>query len=395
MAGVSGMRAQGSNLAAIGDNITNSQTLGYKASSMEFASLVTSASDRTYSAGGVSGRVTRNIATAGTIIGTASPTDVAIMGDGFFIVKGGLPGNQANEAPLLTRLGQMTLDRQGDLRIRDFYVQGYRLDNAGAVAATVPESIRINRNPSIPTPSTRVDFTANLPADVNAGNNFTTYATYTDSLGTTRDLSFEWTRDPSTVGPPAFDNWTLRILDTNATQLGTTPVSFATSGANAGRPDPAVAPVAITGQNGLPLTVNLNMSQFDYDYVPEYSSDGVPVSDFANVEIGDDGVVYSVYKNGSRTPQYRLAMGDVPNPNGLAPAGGDAYSITQDSGAMMPRFAGEGTVGTLQSNALEQSNVDIAEEMTDLIVTQRAYSSNGKVVQTADEMYDVIESLKR
>ncbi|WP_207462333.1 flagellar hook protein FlgE [Azospirillum sp. SYSU D00513] len=388
MAGVSGMRAQSSNLAAIGDNITNSQTLGYKASSMEFASLVTSAGNRSYSAGGVSGRVAREIDNAGTIISSTSPTDIAIMGEGFFIVKGGLPSAQDREPPLLTRLGQMKLDSAGNLKVRDYYVQGYKLANDGTVSATTPQSIQINRNPSIPTPSTSVSFTTNLPALANADTTYTTYATYTDSLGTPQDLAFKWTRT-------AENTWSLSIPGTDFVDQS---YVFSATGATAGfpvaHPTGNVPGLSLT-VGGQTLDIKLSVTQFDYDYVPEYSSNGVPVSDFADVEVGQDGVLYSVYKNGTRTPQYRLAMGDVANPNGLSPAGSDAYMVTQDSGILIPRFAGEGTVGTLQSNALEQSNVDIAEEMTDLIVTQRAYSSNGKVVQTADEMYDVIENLKR
>jgi flagellar hook protein FlgE len=143
------------------------------------------------------------------------------------------------------------------------------------------------------------------------------------------------------------------------------------------------------------LKVGLDLTQFDYTYNPYFSSDGVAVSDFAGIEVGDDGKVFSVYQNGSRQAQFRLAMGDVTNPAGLEPVASNAYAVTIDSGDLLQRFPGDGSFGTVQSYAREGSNVDIAEELTEMITTQRIYSANASIITTSDEMLDEAVRLKR
>ena len=118
-------------------------------------------------------------------------------------------------------------------------------------------------------------------------------------------------------------------------------------------------------------------------------------SSISGIDIDNDGTVYATYENGSRVAAYRIPLANVPSPDNLEPVPGDAYAITTASGDVQIGFPTEGGRGTLVSGALEQSNVDMASELTDMIVAQRDYTANSKVVQTSSELLDVLMNLKR
>ena len=120
----------------------------------------------------------------------------------------------------------------------------------------------------------------------------------------------------------------------------------------------------------------------------------VKVSQVKDVK-AQDGTVYAVFKNGAREPRFKLMMADVANPSGLEPLDGNAYAITQNSGPLLRRFAGDSGIGTIRSYAVEGSNVDIADELTSMITTQRAYSANASIVTTSDQMLQELTNLKR
>ena len=112
-------------------------------------------------------------------------------------------------------------------------------------------------------------------------------------------------------------------------------------------------------------------------------------------EIDERGDVYGVFNNGSRKPLYNIPLAEVANPDGLLAADGNAYALSRSSGKFSLNQAGQGSAGTLTAGALESSNVEVAQELTDLIRTQRAYSSNAKIVTTVDEMLQETTNLKR
>ncbi len=118
-------------------------------------------------------------------------------------------------------------------------------------------------------------------------------------------------------------------------------------------------------------------------------------SSISGVDIDADGTVYAAYDNGSRVAVYRIPLATVPSPDNLRSVAGDAYSITTESGDLQIGFPTEGGRGNLVSGALEQSNVDMASELTDMIVAQRDYTANSKVIQTSSDLLDVLMSLKR
>ncbi|MEK0084966.1 flagellar hook protein FlgE [Benzoatithermus flavus] len=411
-AGVSGLGAQSRRFAAIADNISNAQTAGYKRSVVEFTTRVVDATARSatydtgYAAGGVATLVNREIDRAGSIQSTSRSTDLAINGSGFFVVRGGTPANQADEPLLLTRVGGSALDAEGYLRLDSgYYLQGVPLDKDGKMVSQVPQSIQFDWQPSSPKPSQNITFKDNLPASLASqavqGEPLETAVTYVDELGATKTLQFVWT--PSAGGVP--NSWNLAIYDIDADPARTAPlydqnIAFEATGANAGLPGAipgadADGKITLTTATGQTMRLDLQITQFDFTYAPTFSTDGVTASDFSHIDVDEDGTVYAVFKNGAREPRFKLMMADVANPSGLEPLDGNAYAITQNSGPLLRRFAGDSGIGTIRSYAVEGSNVDIADELTSMITTQRAYSANASIVTTSDQMLQELTNLKR
>ena len=157
--------------------------------------------------------------------------------------------------------------------------------------------------------------------------------------------------------------------------------------------DPATGEAGVALASG-PVTLaigrpgdNAGLTQLSASFSPySVSKDGAPVGDLALVEIDDFGTLYAIYDTGFRRPLYRVPVADVPNLNGLAASDGQAYTVSQASGDLYLWDAGDGPAGTTTGYALMESTTDIGTEMTDLIRTQRAYTSNAKIIQTVDEM---------
>ena len=137
-------------------------------------------------------------------------------------------------------------------------------------------------------------------------------------------------------------------------------------------------------------------TQLATDYTPmNVSVNGNAPSALTGVVIDQDGVVYAAYENGSRVPAFRIPLAQVASPDNLEPVAGDAFAVTTGSGDIQIGFPTEGGRGSLISGALEQSNVDMASELTDMIAAQRDYTANSKVVQTSSDLLDVLMNLKR
>lgn len=416
-AGVSGLGAQSRRFASIADNISNAQTSGYKRSAVDFTTQVADAVNRSaYAAGGVNTLVRRTVDQAGSIETASRPTDLAINGDGFFVVRADIPANEIDEPLLLTRVGSSALDANGFLRLDNgYYLQGMPLDKDGNLTSQLPQAIQLDGQPSSPKPSQNVTFKDNLPASLSSeaewGSSLETAVTYVDELGSSKTLRFVWTSGGTTDMEPAPDEgtipaantWNLKIYDGTAeAPLYNQNIAFGATGDGAGLPVDRAADGTLTltldaddTVSRQEMTVTLDLTQFDFNYAPTFSTDGVAASDFSNIDVGEDGTVYAVFENGTREPRFRLMMADVANPSGLEPLAGDAYAITIESGPLLRRFAGETGMGTIRNYAVEGSNVDIADELTSMITTQRAYSANASIVTTSDEMLQELTNLKR
>ncbi|MEM6851054.1 MAG: flagellar hook protein FlgE [Pseudomonadota bacterium] len=421
-AGVSGLRSQGNRLATISDNIANSATVGYKRGDVQFSSLVTGsgASRGTYSAGGVTTNNRTEITREGVPISSTSPTDLAIGGDGFFVVNDD-PTNSPGASFALTRAGAFAPDENGDLRnSAGLYLQGFALNPDGSFVGGAPsletfqslETVNIGSLNFTGDPTTQLSFAGNIPASAAPGDVFESGITYYDDFGTAQTLNLQW----ENTGP---NQWTFRIADpvTPANNIEFAGIDFGTL--TPGAPDypaggavngvgftlggfnPATGAIDFT-VNGQAITLTLGaedsfegVAQFDGSYLPTTTRNGSGFGEVEAIEMSDDGVLSAIFSSGLRRPLYQVPLSDVVNPDGLVALDGNAYRISNESGDFRLFTAGSGPVGAVIGNALENSNVDIAEELTALIETQRAYSSNATIVRTADEMLEETTRLKR
>ena len=420
-AAVSGLGAQSTKLGAISDNIANTSTTGYKRVEVEFASLVTEqVSKRSYSAGGVAGNVRRRVDAQGLLQATGSSTDIAINGDGFFVVSDTQNANPQQDLTALTRAGSFTTDDQGFLRnAAGYYLMGFALNPDGTTVNPNPardaladvEPVNVAGINFTGAPTTQVTFAGNLPAQLANGTPGTPISTqiqYFTELGNSGTLTLQWT--PSSDG--IANDWNLQIFDSE-TGGGTTAiydqiVSFNDTGPNAG--SPSSIPGVAGGQ--LPLSVNgglqaMNLdigdvndasgvTQFAGEYVPtKITKNGALFGVVSRVEVSEDGIITAIFNNGVRRPIYQIPIAVVQNPNGLSARDGTAFDQSRDSGSLYLWDAGVGPAGKTAGNSLERSNVDIAQELTNMIETQRTYSTNAKVIQTSDEMLSELTQLKR
>lgn len=420
-AGVGGLNAQSKKFGAISDNIANSQSVGYKRKDVQFPSLVTGSGQQAAATpGGVGTDFRVQVSREGSLIASDNETDLAVAGQGFFVVSDRENGGDTGRG-LLTRAGSFRPDENGNLvNAAGHFLQGWALDESGAFVGGEPartgfnglETVNVRNLSFTGEPTTQVGFSANLPSqltgDPTAGN-LRTSVEYFDDLGTARRLTLDWNPDDTVA-----NRWQLTLEDDTGA-IGTIDVDFNGTGANAGSPsgytpgapiaagaDPGTFTVPVNGAAN-PITLTLGepntfsgLTQFSGDYVPNnITKDGSAFGSVNNVEIADDGTVFAVFDNGTRRPAYQLPLANVTNPDGLGLVDGNAFELGRDAGEMFLWDAGTGPVGDVAPASLEQSNVDIAEELTSLITTQRAYNSNATIIRTADEMLTTANQLKR
>ena len=409
--GVSGMNAQANRLSAVADNIANSDTTGYKRSSAEFSSLIMPGTGGAYNSGGVTTTIRSAISTQGVMTYTTSVSDLAVNGDGFFVVQ------DASGTPYLTRAGSFVPDAQGRLvNAAGYQLMAYDYANGDPAATAngfeglVP--VQISDQEMTATPSTEGIFSGNLPAGatpVAAG-----------SLPSTNSATAQYTSKTSLV---AYDNlgnkklldvyftntgagtWEVSVFDqSKATPgssfpyaggaLGTANLTFDTT---TGKLTGATTGVSFTVPGGQPLNLDLaKLTQLGAGFtVADAKVNGNAPSSIQKVQIGQDGVIYAQFEDGSTKALYKIPLADVQSPDNLTAMPGNVYVQSTDSGAVHIGFANEGKLGSIVSGALENSNVDIAEELTNMIAAQRSYTANSKVFQTGSDLMDVLVNLKR
>ncbi len=390
--GVSGMNAQGSRLATTADNIANANTVGYKRASTEFASMVIGNSrSGAYQPAGVTTQTRYAIGEAGSYLSTTSGSDLAITGSGFFVV------NDAGGTPYLTRAGSFVQQPDGTLKNTGGYtLLGYDITNgpasptANSLAGLVP--INVKAMGMTTTPTTTGSFAANLNSNAAVGDTLTSSMTVYDYLGNESKVNVSFTKTANNtwtynaVNPPGAAATGTLTFDNTTGQLTATPVT-----ATVAIPD---ATGAVTGQT---MTLDLSgMTQLaSADFVPKAEANGNPPQSVDSVEIADDGIVYAIFGDGTRKATFQIALADVPSPDNLRPVSGNAYALSQDSGNPIVGFAGTSGFGVIGSGSLEQSNADMASELTAMIEAQRGYTANSKVFQTGSDLLDVLVNLKR
>ncbi len=427
-AGVSGLTANSSALAVISDNIANVNTVGYKRSGVDFSALVNAQnSNTTYNAGGVLPLTRQQISLQGSLEQSRSSTDLAISGDGFFIVS---PNNQQlsnGGSVLFTRAGSFTIDANGYMvNAQGLFLQGWPVNSDGSVVSSPTslsaiEPINISGVGGLAEPTENVGINANLNSDQSpfggaytAGDMATGAVTpqfessleVFDSLGAPRSVAFGFMK----TGPNVWQVEAYARPNTNITGGGGTGGLLA-SGTLTFNTDGTVASVtgtigstfsipwaSTTGASAQDIDLDLEsgMTQFAKSFgVTSVTADGVPPGDLVGLVLEGDGFLTAQFSNGRARALYQIPLATFLNPNGLAADQGGAFRTTLESGLYNINAANAGGAGRMVSGALEASNVDLAAEFTNLITTQRAYSAASRIITTADQMLEELLMIKR
>ncbi len=422
-AGVAGLNANATRLSTISDNIANASTYGYKRADADFHSLVTGTGGLSvYSAGGVRATTGRMIDERGPLVGSSNPTDIAIDGRGFLPVTNiAAVGNGGPWPVVLATTGSFRPDENGVLRTATGEVlMGWPADGNGMVGPMPRDSmgglepVRIRSNEYVGNPTTRMSLGVNLPATATMAGapglpEVLTQEYYTN-LGTSERLTVTYT--PVVPATGASNRWVMTVTDSasGGAVVGEYELTFDDSRADGGKLlsvvtvaggayDPATGTAALTLAGG-PLTLSIGgpdgMTQLSDRFAPiSVGKDGSPVATLLSVEVDPNGNLMAVYDQGFTRRIYQIPLVDVPNPNGLTVLSNQTYQISTASGPFYLWDAGDGPTGSMAGYSREESATDVAAELTQLIQTQRAYSSNAKVIQTVDEMLQETTNIKR
>lgn len=428
--GVSGLVSNASALAAISDNVANVNTVGYKRVQSEFSALLSAQNlnATAYAAGGVTSSVRRFVDEQGSLTQTASSTDLAIAGDGFFIVSDDPLAQDGAGGGLFTRSGSFKLDSQGRLvNSQGYYLLGAPIldgandPNPTSLAALQPINLSgVGANAEA---TTTVAINANLDSreevktavyadgDFVAGNitpDVERSVEIIDSLGDPRSLTLGFMRVSASP-----NQWQVEVYvnpPTDVDVVGTNPQGFVASGVLEFTQDGRVAtipaslsaltvpwsdPTGAVSPQDIALDLNAVTQFAQASSLKSATADGSPPGDLVGITVGDDGTLTAEFSNGQSQSLYLIPIATFLNPNGLKPERGSAYRSTPDSGQFTLNTPGQGGAGTVVSNATEASNVDLGTEFTDLIVVQRAYSASSQIIRTADTLLEELINIPR
>ncbi|MEH6616205.1 MAG: flagellar hook protein FlgE [Porticoccus sp.] len=415
---VSGLNAATADLGVISNNIANSSTTGFKASRAEFADVYATsllgAGGNAIGKGVTLASVTQEF-TQGNISFTNNALDLAISGNGFFQLSD-------EGAALYTRAGNFQVDREGFIVNNEGYrLQAFQVSNTGDITGQLGD-LQIDTSLIDPNPTGAADVTANLdsretapmvsfggPFDAFAtppiypspdSYNATTSTTIYDGLGNSHVMSMYYVK---TANP---NEWEVHTTVDGVTTSSADTLTFQSNG----QFDPVTLPVevSITGWDplnsaGVPsgaspqdFTVSLSRStQFGSDFaVSAISQDGFTTGQLRGLDIDDTGVAYARYTNGQARALGQISVAGFTNPNGLQSLGDTNWSETFSSGSATLGAPGTSGLGVLQSGALEDSNVEITEQLVNMIVAQRNFQANAQVIQAEDAITQTIINLR-
>src|SRR5215218_2933845 len=405
---ISGLRAHQTKMDVTGNNIANVNTVGFKGSQTVFQDTLSQviraggapAADRggTNPAQvglGVKVAATTTNWTQGATQSTGRSTDFMIEGDGFFVVEG--PGGEQR----YTRSGSFDFDGSGRLVTPDGSIlYGWMADANGVVNPNAPiERLSVPYGQTVAPKETLLGGLAgNLQSELPIGESVTTATTMYDAQGRAHEVGYVFTKD-------ADDSWTMTVdvdgIANAVTPAGPANVTFNPDGTLATAPDLTFSP-GLPGWAG-PVSVSVaDIAQYGSGNTVTASTKDIDPIDLGfgmgslqSFQLGNDGTIMGVYSNGLRQPLGKLALASFNNPGGLEKAGNSSFRVGDNSGAAIVGQAGLGGRGVLNSGALEMSNVDLAEEFTGLIVAQRGFQANSRVITTSDELLQDLVNLKR
>ncbi len=407
--GLSGLSAAAKNLDVIGNNVANTNTVGFKSSAVHFADIYAGAAGSV--GGNAAGIGTRVGAVAqsfaqGSLTATSNPLDMAINGAGFFRLSD-------NGAVTFSRNGQFHLDKNGYV-VNDggARLTGYPAGAGGILPTASPTELVISQADASPKVTAKIAATVNLdsrvkplsaaafdPTDSTTYEHATATSVY-DSLGNAHALSLyfvptgpsatgenEWqvfaTNDGTAIGTGSVGKVTFRtdgLVDTTATTL---PFSIST---------------AVAGGASSPLAMTLDQSaatQFGKKSgTNQLTQDGYTSGQLASYTVSDDGVILGRYTNGQSKPLGQIALANFTAADGLAPLGDNVWAESSTSGAPLVGPPGSASLGALQAGTVEESNVDLTAELVNMITAQRNYQANAQTIKTQDALMQTLVNLR-
>ncbi len=399
--GLSGLNSHGEAMGVVGDNIANLNTTGFKYSAVHFEDLLAQMVS-TGSGPGQVGRGSRiseinTVWQQGSLETSADDVDVAITGIGFLIVK-----DPMTNGLFYTRDGNFSLDKNGYLiNAHGYRVQGKAIDPVTRTPAGVDTDINITQNYSAPRATTEVEMVLNLDANAAVGDNYASAISLYDNLGNVHTLNVVFTK-------AAANDWTVSgtldgvdITALIADQGGGGPSDMVFN-ANGTMIAGGLYAIDLSAYNIGTVNLNLrdtsggNTTQYAASSVTNYASqDGYGPGFLQRISINNEGIITGHYSNGQVLPHYQLTLARFNAPGKLHREGSNLYTETQDSEVALTGAPGTNGLGKINSNSLEQSNVDLGNEFVHMILYQRAFQANSRIITTTDSMMEEVLSLKR
>ena len=415
--GLSGLNAAAKNLDVIGNNVANSGTVGFKQSQAQFADVyansLTGAGGSNVGIGVKVAQVAQQF-TQGNITATNNPLDMAINGGGFFRMSN-------NGETTYQRNGQFQLDRLGFIvNPTGAKLTGYTANAGGVLSTGAPGPLSINTTDLVPQITSEVNAVLNLdsgstpidaatvPFDMNDPTTFhsSTAVSVYDSLGNSQTLQTFYVLRPP-VAPATTGVWDVYGAS-DSVPIGYVPpaapvtiasLSFNTSGVlQTAMPLPAINVPATAAGAVTPFPVSFDFTgttQFGSAFsVNSLSQDGYTSGRLAGFNIGADGVVLGRYTNGQSAVLGQVVLANFANPNGLQQLGNNMWAETATSGNPLVGVPSSGSLGVLQSSAVEDSNVDLTAELVNMITAQRVYQANAQTIKTQDAVMQTLVNLR-
>jgi flagellar hook protein FlgE len=443
--GVSGLNANGNALSVIGNNIANLSTIGFKSSRSVFADLISS------SLGGAGGAIQTGLGVSlngvqgnfsqGSLSTTSNALDLAIDGNGFFVLR------DTSGAPFYSRAGQFHLDAQS--RIVDpsgFFLQGYQVNASGLITASIG-GVTLPTTTAPPNSTTTVDIGANLNSqsttstfslvDPNGTSQFSTSFTVYDSLGNSHLLTTYFSKTAANTWDYNIVGSTNEVVTANydvsninaslgLVRLASGTLTFATSGAldtesvitSYDSGTPAGTAGAIVGQAQIDFVGATTDQLITFDFGTSVTTDGGAGVDLTTqfgapsglvqqtqngfgagalqaFSVETDGIINGRFSNGQVRPLAQLALARFPDPLGLVRTGKNTFAESGISGQSLVSPATSAGLGRILSSTLELSNVDLGESFIEMIAAQRGFQANSRVITTSDDILQELVNLKR
>ena len=396
--GLSGLNAAAKNLDVIGNNVANSGTVGFKQSQAQFADVY---ANSLTGAGGANVGIGTKVAqvsqqfTQGNITATNNPLDMAINGGGFFRMDN-------NGEATYQRNGQFQLDRMGFIvNPTGAKLTGYTADASGVLSTGAPSPLSINTADLAPQVTGTVNAVLNLDSrgevptapfdmtDPTTFNDSTAVSVY-DSLGNAHTLQTYYVKT-------APGEWDVYASTDGGAANAVGGLSFNSSGALT-TAMPYIVPVAVTTGATTPLTIEVDFTgstQFGSAFsVNTLNQDGYTSGRLAGFNIGADGTVLGRYTNGQSAVLGQVVLANFANPNGLQQLGNNMWAETSTSGNPLVGVPSSGSLGVLQSSAVEDSNVDLTAELVNMITAQRVYQANAQTIKAQDAVMQTLVNLR-